>query len=96
MSLFTSCLSTQGPPEVTDFHRRLCDPVPVGTIADTGPGSTFRGVTKMLNQLKTILTTLLCTIWCHRVTYAGLALAYGAGCLGVIEKETVAQIATAL
>ncbi|SHH81590.1 hypothetical protein SAMN05443551_3209 [Marivita hallyeonensis] len=50
----------------------------------------------MLNQLKTILKTLFCTLWCHRITYAGLALAYGAGCASLIEKDTVAQIATAL
>lgn len=50
----------------------------------------------MLNQLKTIVKTHGCTLWCHRITYAGLALAYGAGCLGLIDKETVAQIATAL
>jgi hypothetical protein len=50
----------------------------------------------LLLKMKLTLRSLLCTIWCHRVTYAGLALAYGAGCLGVIEKETVAQIATAL
>ncbi|WGH78124.1 hypothetical protein [Jannaschia ovalis] len=34
-------------------------------------------------------------VWTHRATYAGLALAYGAGCLGLIDKATVSQIATA-
>ncbi|MDD9921750.1 MAG: hypothetical protein OXQ92_05650 [Boseongicola sp.] len=45
-----------------------------------------------MNTMKTIAKT----IWCHRVAYAGLALAYGAGCMGWIDKETVAQIVTAL
>ena len=36
------------------------------------------------------------TIWSHRASYAGLALAYGAGCAGWIDKETVAQVATAI
>ncbi len=35
-------------------------------------------------------------IWCHRMAYAGLAVAYGAGCAGLIDKDMVAQIATAL
>jgi hypothetical protein len=33
-------------------------------------------------------------VWRHRVSYAGLALAYGAGCFGVVEKDAVAQIVT--
>ncbi len=49
-----------------------------------------------MKRLKTKIEKLCEAVWCHRVTYAGLALASGAGCLGVIEKETVAQIATAL
>ena len=33
---------------------------------------------------------------CHRITDAGLAFADGAGCFGMIKKDTVAKIATAL
>ena len=33
-------------------------------------------------------------VWCHRIAYAGLAAAYGAGCFGWIDKETVAQVVT--
>jgi hypothetical protein len=33
-------------------------------------------------------------VWCHRAVYAGLAAAYGVGCLGWIDKEVVSQIAT--
>ena len=35
-------------------------------------------------------------IWSHRACYAGLALAYGAGCAGWLDKDTVNQITTAL
>jgi|GEM_PF-3318673 len=35
-------------------------------------------------------------IWKHRAGYAGLTIAYGAGCLGIIDKENVAQIVTAI
>ena len=35
-------------------------------------------------------------VWCHRAAYAGLALAYGAKCVGVIDGDTLAQIVTAL
>ncbi len=35
-------------------------------------------------------------IWCHRMAYAGLALAYGAKCVGVIDGELLAQIVTGL
>lgn len=35
-------------------------------------------------------------VWRHRVTYAGLTLAYGCGCAGLLDKDTVAQIVTAL
>ena len=35
-------------------------------------------------------------VWCHRAAYAGLALAYGAKCLGVIDADMLAQIVTAL
>lgn len=35
-------------------------------------------------------------VWQHRVSYAGLALAYGLGCVGWIEKDLVQQLATGL
>ena len=35
-------------------------------------------------------------IWCHRAAYAGLALAYGAKCMGVIDGDVLAQILTGL
>lgn len=28
--------------------------------------------------------------FCHRVFYGGLTLAYGSGCLGLIDKEIIA------
>ena len=36
------------------------------------------------------------TMWSHRASYAGLAMAYGAGCVGLVDKGVVAQIATAI
>ncbi|WP_299041807.1 hypothetical protein [uncultured Tateyamaria sp.] len=35
-------------------------------------------------------------LWCHRTAYAGLAAIYGAGCLGLVDKDVVAQGATAI
>lgn len=46
--------------------------------------------------MNTWIKTVGKTICTHRVSYAGLAAAYGCGCAGVIDKETVNQIATAL
>ncbi|MEL6645798.1 MAG: hypothetical protein AAFQ79_17840 [Pseudomonadota bacterium] len=46
--------------------------------------------------MKTWIKTVAKTLWRHRTTYAALALAYGCGCFGVIDKDTVAQIATGL
>ncbi|MDF1729683.1 MAG: hypothetical protein P1U53_18245 [Sulfitobacter sp.] len=48
----------------------------------------------MWNQLKDVSKRVACAVWCHRVVYAGLAAAYGAGCAGWLEKEMVQQIAT--
>ena len=45
-----------------------------------------------MNHLKKIVKSALTLLWSHRAMYAALALAYGAGCAGVIEKETVSQI----
>ncbi|MFC6759469.1 hypothetical protein ACFQFQ_08135 [Sulfitobacter porphyrae] len=41
-----------------------------------------------------MMTKIACAIWCHRMIYAGLAAAYGAGCAGVLDKDSVAQIVT--
>ena len=49
----------------------------------------------MWNQLKDVSVRIACTIWCHRMVYAGLAAAYGAGCAGWVDKEMVNQIVTA-
>lgn len=35
-------------------------------------------------------------VWCHRAAYAALALAYGAGCVGILDKDTVALLATTI
>ena len=50
----------------------------------------------MIEWIKTRTTALCQTMWCHRAAYAGLAQAYGAGCAGWIDKDTVAQIVTGL
>ena len=42
------------------------------------------------------LCTKVSTVWCHRTAYAGLAAIYGAGCMGLVDKDVVAQVATAL
>ena len=50
----------------------------------------------MLGRLKVNMTGACKAVWCHRAAYAGLALAYGAKCLGVIDADMLAQIVTAL
>jgi len=50
----------------------------------------------MMEQLKVKMKVIGAVVWSHRASYAGLALAYGAGCVGVIDKGVVAQIATAI
>ncbi len=50
----------------------------------------------MIEQLAKVTEKLTKAIWCHRAAYAGLAAIYGAGCLGLVDKDTVAQVATAL
>lgn len=47
-------------------------------------------------RLKTKMKKMWAVIWCHRMVYAGLAGAYGAGCFGLIDKDMVAQVVTAL
>lgn len=46
-------------------------------------------MTKWMNKLARAL-------WCHRMAYAGLALAYGGGVAGLIDKEMVTSIVTAI
>lgn len=50
----------------------------------------------MFERLKFTAKKAAKAIWTHRATYAGLAAAYGCGCAGIIDKDTVAQIATGL
>lgn len=45
--------------------------------------------------MKTKIKEMCAKVWCHRAMYGGLALAYGAGAFGLIDKEVVGQIATA-
>lgn len=45
-----------------------------------------------MKRLKEMMKSALILLWSHRAMYAALALAYGAGCAGMIEKETVSQI----
>ena len=49
----------------------------------------------MWKQLKDVTRKTITAVWCHRMVYAGLAAAYGAGCTGWVDKDTVGQIATA-
>ncbi len=48
----------------------------------------------MFGRLTEVVVKVACAIWCHRMVYAGLAAAYGAGCVGWLEKDVVQQIAT--
>ena len=51
---------------------------------------------KMFNRLQHNVAKITSTVWCHRTAYAGLAAIYGAGCMGLVDKDVVAQVATAL
>lgn len=50
----------------------------------------------MKERLMQILKNMVAVTWCHRMAYAGLAAAYGAGCAGVLDKDLVNQIVTGL
>lgn len=50
----------------------------------------------LIETLKAKSIPLVRGLWCHRASYAALAALYGAGCLGWVDKDTVAQMATAL
>ena len=49
-----------------------------------------------MERLTKRLKAIAKSIWTHRVSYGGLAIAYGCGCAGWIDKETVNQIVTGL
>ena len=49
-----------------------------------------------MERLKTAMTKITRTVWCHRAAYGCLAALYGAGCMGWVDKDVVAQGATAL
>lgn len=49
----------------------------------------------MFERIKKTAVKLAQSMWSHRFIYAGLAGAYGAGCLG-LDKEIVQQIVAAL
>ena len=47
-------------------------------------------------RLKEAMKKMWAVIWCHRVVYAGLAGAYGALCFGLLHKDVVQGVVTAL
>lgn len=49
----------------------------------------------MLKCLWKSVKKMLKSLWCHRVVYAGAAVAYGGMCTGVIDKEVANQVLTA-
>jgi len=53
-----------------------------------------------MERLAYLLAEAFCALgarlWCHRASYAALGLNYGLGCLGLLNKESVAMIATGL
>ncbi|MEO1778227.1 MAG: hypothetical protein AAFU63_05495 [Pseudomonadota bacterium] len=50
----------------------------------------------LTDMLRHAAAKIAAAIWCHRAAYAGLAVIYGAGCLGLVDKDVVAQVTTAL
>ncbi|MEM9870723.1 MAG: hypothetical protein AAF822_05665 [Pseudomonadota bacterium] len=50
----------------------------------------------LTDMLRHAAAKIAAAMWCHRAAYAGLAAIYGAGCLGLVDKDVVAQGATAL
>ena len=49
-----------------------------------------------MEEMKKRLKALADTICCHRAAYAGLSAVYFAGCVGWVDKDTVAHVATGL
>ena len=50
----------------------------------------------MFERMKEKIKPVCLALWCHRAAYAGLALAYGAGCVGLIDKELLNQVVMGL
>ncbi|MEL7260023.1 MAG: hypothetical protein AAGK69_01520 [Pseudomonadota bacterium] len=50
----------------------------------------------LTDMLRHAAAKITAAMWCHRAAYAGLAAIYGAGCLGLVDKDVVAQVTTAL
>lgn len=50
----------------------------------------------MKERVLEVVKAVKAAVWSHRAVYAGLAGAYGAGCLGVLDKEAVQQVVTGL
>ncbi len=48
----------------------------------------------MLKRLMKSVEKSLKAMWCHRVVYAGAAVAYGGMCAGVIDKDVANQVLT--
>ena len=46
--------------------------------------------------MKKWMKTVCRAMWCHRMAHAGLAAVYGAGCFGIVDKETLALIVAGL
>ena len=47
-------------------------------------------------RLKKMMRKMWAVTWCHRMVYAGLAGADGALCFGLLDKDVVQQVVTAL
>lgn len=47
-------------------------------------------------RLKKMMRKMWAVTWYHRMVYAGLAGAYGALCFGLLDKDVVQQVVTAL
>ena len=48
----------------------------------------------MLKRVRKSVTGVAKALWCHRVVYAGAALAYGGLCVGIVDKEHANQVLT--
>ncbi|MEP0207714.1 MAG: hypothetical protein ABJ370_05115 [Paracoccaceae bacterium] len=50
----------------------------------------------MFERFRKKLKSVVKGMWCHRIAYAGLAMAYGAACVGILDKDTLTQVVTGL
>jgi hypothetical protein len=64
------------------------------TLTKSGPTLNSKEY-EMLKRLCASVKKVLKVMWCHRVVYAGAALAYGGMCVGVLDKEIANQVLTA-